>query len=305
MLERTCHLYASRLSYHSGQALQCLRAESEREDVLAQSRYILSGRLTPSQLVKSVKEILASPHLDTFIGLICKPNRRAYFVCELRCLQRPSVACTIFTETANRISCFQTTRVTLLMGFSSRKVAPALTVGVPMLNMVEDRLRPVYEREASKPKWVHAELRMATYLLSHPRYDCQDCYLGISKKTCFSCGCILHGLGTFKTRGNHGKVYAQWTLPVLLVLAPRRMQSLTKSVHDLVTKLIGILQRVTPQSLKAIKESSITTPVPARVACTIFREFVPDPRDEEREAEWRRRTKPSRYGLRRYSTVHH
>ena len=74
--------------------------------------------------------------------------------------------------------------------------------------MVEDKRRPAFEREASKRKWVHAEIIMATYLLSHPKYDCQDCYLAISKKTYFSCGCILHGLGTLNTRENHGKGYA-------------------------------------------------------------------------------------------------
>jgi hypothetical protein len=74
--------------------------------------------------------------------------------------------------------------------------------------MVEDKLRPAFEREASERKSVHAEIRMATYLLSHPKYDCQDCGLAISEKKCFSYGCILHGLGTFNTRGNYGKVYA-------------------------------------------------------------------------------------------------
>jgi hypothetical protein len=295
LFERTCQFYASRLSYHRQQAVQYLRAQSERDDVLARVRSILTRKLTLSQLVHSVNEILTSPLLlNTVIGLVCKPNRTTQFVRELKYLQRPSVACTIFLEAADRMSCFQTTRMTLLAGYASQTVAPASTFGVPIQNMVTERQRSTFRREAAKPKWVHAEIRMATYLLILLGNDHQDCYLGISKKTCFSCGCILRGLGTFDIRGNHGKVYAQWTLPISLSLTPRHIQSLTRAVHDLITRLRAIVQESTPNRLEAVRESSITTPVSEpRVAGNIFQAFIPDPRDEEREAEWRRQTRPT------------
>jgi hypothetical protein len=87
LFERTCQFYASRLSYHRQQAVQYLRAQSERDDVLARVRSILTGEMTLSQLVHSVNEILTSPLLlNTVIGLVCKPNRTTQFVRELRYL---------------------------------------------------------------------------------------------------------------------------------------------------------------------------------------------------------------------------
>jgi hypothetical protein len=70
-----------------------------------------------------------------------------------------------------------------------------------------------------KPVHVHAEVQLAMFLITYkPDSDThthvENCkYIGCSKKSCYLCSQFLHGL--YRTRGSHGKVYHQWTLPAI------------------------------------------------------------------------------------------
>lgn len=289
----TCEFYKSRLEYHTGEVLRYLAVESEPQSIVTNFRRLLTKDTPSYSLVEFVDDLFTSPNFRILTERISKPGQARNLVRQLRFLHRPWNAYTIFGDTANRLPSFQTVRIILLPGFAERRISPDSTFAKPMHARTK-LLAPAFFRIAEKPKWVHAEIRMATYLLSHPKYKGHKCYLGISKKTCFSCGHVLKELGMFTTRGNHGKVYAQWTLPISLNVEPRYVGSLDKATENVKARLLEALQSSTSKQLVAVKESSITTPVTEpRSRTNIFQEFILDPRDLQREADWLRRSRPT------------
>lgn len=139
----------------------------------------------------------------------------------------------------------------------------------------------------AKNKWVHAEIRMVTYLLTHELFDQAFAYLGISRKICLPCGHIIKGLGRFNTRNNHGKIYSQWTVPSTLRLRHEDFDRWKKSVEDLRDALKTEAELVQVPYRQAVKESTITTPVaPKSARSTLPRGYGTDARTRELEANW-------------------
>ncbi|KAH7082728.1 hypothetical protein BKA63DRAFT_486180 [Paraphoma chrysanthemicola] len=289
-LTLTCNFYKSRLSFHTTQVLQYLAVESEHSDLVEAVRNLLTKDVLSHSPVKYVNDLFDSPQLETIINRICKEGQAKNLVRHLRYIHRPWNACTIFGDTAMRLPSFQTVRIILLPGYAKERISPDPTV-VGSMQARMRTLAPTFFREAKKPKWIHAEIRMATYLLSHSTHHGSRCYLGISKRTCFCCGRVLEDLGLFTTRGNHGKAYAQWTLPASLSVEPRYAGMLDQVVENLKANLVKVLQSSASKPHAGVKESSLTTPVAEPgPRSDIFRKFIPDPRDQQREADWLRRS---------------
>jgi hypothetical protein len=142
---------------------------------------------------------------------------------------------------------------------------------------------------SARPKWVHAEILMATYLLSQSELDSLVGYLGISKKTCFCGGRILQNLKRFSTHGNHGKIHAQWTLSRSCNLSPRYAEQIRVKVSALRVALLPNVKAVGSRPHQAIEECSITSLAPPQpVMSTIFNEHVADARNRARKAAWLR-----------------
>lgn len=83
-------------------------------------------------------------------------------------------------------------------------------------------------------------------------------YIGCSKRTCYLCCIFIGELGDFRTRGTHGKVHDQWTVPssndLPLASVFRFKVALANVERDMITRFEG--SRGTRQ-LQHVAESSV------------------------------------------------
>jgi hypothetical protein len=179
-------------------------------DLTQSGQSFLSGTTSPHEIVKYIEHLSHSREFYSMIQKAFSSSVLKKVIREIGFLRRAEMACAIFTNAARKISSPQRIKIHLLTGFQPKTVPPS---PLPFPLQVTSKLQKRLENELRKPKWVHAEIRMVTHLISEDNEVQPFHYLGISKKTCFSCGRILSSLGMFRTRGNHGKVWCQWTLP--------------------------------------------------------------------------------------------
>ncbi|KUJ15801.1 uncharacterized protein LY89DRAFT_707936 [Mollisia scopiformis] len=189
-----------------------------------------------------------------------------------------------FLRVAQQCSGFRNVKIVLLESLPPRKVDIwQLPAGQFPVTPKQDYR---FKEEVKKSKNVHAEMMLMTYLLSSraPGSDAFP-YLGISKKTCLLCGHILQEMDYFETRGNHGKVYSQWTLPSTLRTSIEVANNLDKAVQRLRDIL---LTRDDVPYRSAEKESVMAAPLQPNYGktATLFNRVVHDPRFLAREAEW-------------------
>lgn len=215
---------------------------------------------------------------------------------DLAFIRRPWRAAGTFCHAAQEIDKFQKVRVQLLTSYPSK----SLRSFPPRPNkraQVSAKLQRKYDVEIKKVKWVHAEMRVMTYLLSQGIEARSFPYLGVSKKTCFLCGSMLQNMGHFQTRANHGKIYAQWTLPAFAVVTQPDFLRIEGAVQDLVVSLREEATRTIMGHLNVEKESAMAAPIsqPA-MGRTPFQEYILDPRRVQREAE---------FFQRQFLSVHH
>ncbi|KAJ6444874.1 polyketide synthase [Purpureocillium lavendulum] len=221
----------------------------------------LKARLPPAMLERVVKEDLA------FIG-------------------RPMEASTAFARAAQEIGGFQRVRVQLLGSYRPKRLqcVPPLPNGD---TPVSKKLREKYSTEIRKPKWVHAEMRVMSHLLSKEMEANCVPYLGASKKTCFLCGSMIRQMGHFQTRPNHGKVYSQWTLPSIAVAGKADIARMQEAVKQLRVALKQEVTRTELQHMKLEKESVMAAPIPPPPRKrTLFNNYVQDPRLQDRESTY-------------------
>jgi hypothetical protein len=176
-------------------------------------------------------------------------------------------------------------KIVLLPGYKSRQVPPHHPFLDSIVQNGKDSQR--LHAELRKRKWVHAEMRMVLHLFGTDNMARMFPYLGISKKTCLLCGHALTQLGVFQARGNHGKVYGQWTLPRGLAMPAEYHVRLDGTIEKLRDILRHECNFEGERRLVPIKESTISTPVAERqVVWSPFSRFIPDPRLHFREMEW-------------------
>lgn len=282
--EKLANHYVSRLRYH----VQCLLTQLKKSDVAAglisACQRFLSGKISPIGLVKYVDGLVESKEAISLIKNSFEPRWKRISD-EIECICRPQLACDSFCRVAHDVPAFQILKIELLTGFSARMVKQSTSC---LSRFSSDRKSHMeLKTELAKPKWVHSEMRMTTYLLSHGMESQVFPYLGISKKTCFPCGFMIQQLGRFLTRGNHGKIYSQWTLPSFVVLPLEHARSWQLAIRQLQETLRSEATREKLPALQAIKESTISTPVAPRLRKgNIFTRYVPEPASQERESEW-------------------
>jgi hypothetical protein len=212
-------------------------------------------------------------------------NRSQRLIAEIQCIRRPKLACEAFYNAAYQVAGFQRLEIQLLDGFDSKMVKQSISRLPKFLSKTELQTR--FKKHMDKLKWVHAEMRMSTYLLSHGTASRAFPYLGISKKTCLLCGHMIQNLGRFLTRGNHGKVYSQWTLPSSVVIPDEHIEEWQLAIRNLQDALQREAAREDLPLMQAIKESTISTPVAPHLQKTsVFTSHIPDPQLLEREAVW-------------------
>lgn len=112
---------------------------------------------------------------------------------------------------------------------------------------------------------VHAEVEMLLFLCTNnPSLHGVLPYLGCSKLSCFLCARLLQYHGSFTSRGCHGRVFSQWTVPRIAGLVPQQCerisQALTQLQKGLKKELKAPMKEYKPQQkTSVIGGSSIVT----------------------------------------------
>ncbi|KAJ0131663.1 Uncharacterized protein HZ326_25253 [Fusarium oxysporum f. sp. albedinis] len=132
------------------------------------------------------------------------------------------------------------------------------------IKWIKNKLLTDFSRLKS-PTWeVHAEIQLATFVLSHPEdvangkgFD----YIGCSRYTCLLCYKFLHYFQGFKTRGCHGKLYNHsWTFPPGIQMGKDEEQALYGAAREVTSwmrkKLVGSTIP-SPHRRPEVKESAI------------------------------------------------
>ncbi|KAF2165949.1 hypothetical protein M409DRAFT_23679 [Zasmidium cellare ATCC 36951] len=278
--------YDARLRYHVESFLELLMRykvninEKVVNNVVHEFRRFLAGKICASAMVDDVERTIKD---STFLEKICSrcsESASKKLMNELHCINRPRRAANAICRAARDIDAFQTVQIFLLPGYPPKKL------GRNELSPYQP-LSSTAMRYLSKCKWVHAEIRMVTYLLSHDEFRHAFAYLGISKKSCLLCGHIIQSLGRFNTRSNHGKIYSQWTVPSKMSLPNIDVASWERAVEGVRDVLRLEAERDELHYIQAVKESTITTPAAPRLhGGDIFTSHVDDPRLREREMTW-------------------
>ncbi|KAL4881929.1 hypothetical protein BJY04DRAFT_217632 [Aspergillus karnatakaensis] len=290
--------YFPRLQYHAQKLLALLeKAKSdshqeakETKNIILCLKAFISGTIPPQAFIDVVEKIHYSTTFSSELQDLFKGDQVKQQIRELGCIRRPVLANSIFQQAARELSSFQSIKILLLPGSKGKRVTPDSAISHQLRT---DKVHRSLELELDKVKWVHAEIIMVLHLIS------TDCaakvfpYLGISKKTCFLCGHFLRGFDLFQARGNHGKVYSQWTLPSRLAIPAAYRDRLEQAIRYL-RNVLHDEAAAEHQRLGAVKESTISTPVaaPERGSWSLFSRHVPDQRMQAREAEWLSRQNP-------------
>jgi hypothetical protein len=251
-------------------------------------REFLAGTISPLQFVMLIRNFSRSTKFQSqydWVNDKLIPSKLQQVMLEIAFLCRPEIASNTCFDVARDIPSFQKINIQLLIGCEPRNVQQVLSTGVQssMTPKSEERL----QRELDKVKWIHAEMRMITYLLNRENTIQVFSYLGVSKKTCFLCGHILQELRMFSTRANHGKMYSQWTLPSWIVIRHAHIQRWEHAVNQVAEVLRAEVGRQDLPYMDAAKESTMTTPI--AIAPNVDDPFTSgalDPRRREIEAEW-------------------
>ncbi|OIW30057.1 hypothetical protein CONLIGDRAFT_644082 [Coniochaeta ligniaria NRRL 30616] len=279
--------YSSRIRHHAERVMSIENGKTElkffKEDGCGG---VASGRLDAYQFAKSVEDLSHSTDFYDKLKASLTPTKFRRVMDELGFIRRPMQGAVELLLVAQQCSGFRNIKVVLLNSLLPRKVK---TLQLPKaIISLTARLQAKFHNEAKKNKNVHAEMMLMTYLLGFrsPTLEIFP-YLGISKKTCLLCGHILEEIGQFKTRGNHGKCYSQWTLPSALWIKPQATEKLDKAIQ----RLRDILREEATEEVPhrdAEKESVMAVPIPPRYGkeTTVFNAGVEDLRLLAREAEW-------------------
>ncbi|KAL2017235.1 hypothetical protein VTK56DRAFT_2394 [Thermocarpiscus australiensis] len=284
---RLTEYYTPRLRHHVQELLKHEAGKTNMDFFSNFCRDFLSGKVSAHDLVECVATLSDSTDFYATLKATFPSARLRRLVEDLAFIERPLTSARAFCYAARQIAGCGKIAIQLLPRFpwKPRSVPP---VSLPKAEFPMCReFRKKFAAELAKVKWIHAEIRVMTHLLSQGIPAGTVPYLGVSKKTCFLCGHIIQAMGQFQTRGNHGKVYSQWTLPSALPVEPRDARRLQAAVQHVQEILKSEAVRDDLRPTHAEKESVMAAPVVSRTAkSTPFRHHVPDPRRQQRESEW-------------------
>ncbi|KAL3486673.1 hypothetical protein BJX62DRAFT_241724 [Aspergillus germanicus] len=244
------------------------------------------GHIASPSFVEMVDDLCRSTDFYSELNANAPPAKVHRQRWEMEYICRPRHAFGTFYKAACEVPGMKRAKIVLLPGYESRWVPPHHPFLGSELESGKDPQR--LGAELRKARWVHAEMRMVLHLFSTDNVARMFPYLGISKKTCLLCGHVLKQLGIFQARGNHGKVYGQWTLPRSIAMSAAYHERLDAMIEKLRDVLHHEWNSECDKRLDHVKESTISTPVAKRrVIWSPFNRFIPDPLLHSREMEWR------------------
>ncbi|KAI5924399.1 hypothetical protein F4810DRAFT_141484 [Camillea tinctor] len=116
---------------------------------------------------------------------------------------------------------------------------------------------------------IHAEVQLVLDLARRASsFDDAFKYIGCSKRSCLLCASLISNIGSFTTRGCHGKVYGLWVVPELNNLSTKAVESIHSAVQKLENDVKEIILGRQGKLIHRAKEStiggsSIATAIPA------------------------------------------
>lgn len=255
--------YHARLQYHAKKLEKLVKHVTPKiKAVIVQCcEEFLSKTISPLEFVELMGSL--SRHKDyapqpNWVNHKLSPEQLQKIQLEVAFICRPETAANTFFDVARDVPSFQSIQIQILIGYKPRKIPQKLSTTVkPSTTNKEKKMGA----ETAEARWVHAEMRMITYLLNRENNDQLFTYLGISKKTCFLCGHVLQELQMLYTRANHGKIYSLWTLPLVLVIRDAYIQRWGRVVNHLLDVLRAEVSRQDLPHMDAARESTMTTPI--------------------------------------------
>ena len=231
--------YKSRLGRHATRSIvqgklsgeQGLR-ELQRLSTRPRQANCQLGRWTESSVIKAyslrqdeaLKQALLGEHEDTAYG------RRLWT--SILFLGRLRAAFHTFVRTARLLPCFDKVSIMFVpkaeIALETLQRTP-LTLDQAMASLtveakssLRSRLRKKKMSDATATarflelqglrRHVHAEIQMIWHL-EMGAFNVNIPYLGSSKYNCFMCWNFIQAYGKYRTRGCHGRLYTQWTVP--------------------------------------------------------------------------------------------
>lgn len=194
-------------------------------------------------------------------------------------LGRLRVAYETFIEAAMHLAVFKKVKIVEnnvglneeVAGQLSRKLPPRVSTQFERLT---SRQRKAFKKRLTLPCFVHAEIQLLMQLERLPRKDSNAVrvfnYIGCSKRTCYLCCKLIQEHGSFRTRGTHGKVYDQWTVPALTDISIASTFRFKVALHNIELDMITRYEKsLGSQRLPLVPESSVG--VSEHSAASIFR----------------------------------
>ena len=185
----------------------------------------------------------------------------------IRLLGRLRVAYETFIEGALHLAIFKKVNIVANDAGLNEEVADKASRPLPPMvsahfKMLTSKQRKACKLKLAKPCSIHAEVQLLMQLEPVLREDSNAArvfnYIGCSKRTCFLCCKLIGEHGFFRTRGTHGKVYDQWSIPTSheLPIASvfRIMVALVDIESDMITRFENSL---CSRELPLVAESSI------------------------------------------------
>ena len=191
-------------------------------------------------------------------------------------------ACIKVKHTENPLNLAQAFK---LLGLSIESPTPKDTIRKSSVSRVDRD----FARLQKDKLQVHAEVQMLLFLCTNsPSFHGVLPYLGCSKLSCFLCARLLQYHGSFTSRGCHGRIFKQWTVPQTDGLVPEQcekiVQALTKLHKHLIKELKAPLKEYkSQQKTSVIGGSSIVTDHDAE-----------DPRRQSGIKAWKLKTEQER-----------
>lgn len=108
-----------------------------------------------------------------------------------------------------------------------------VTAGSKRSPWTKNKLLVRFDKLKTSASEVHAEVRV---ILAATKHDCSGAtifkYVGCSKRSCFLCYRLVQNLGSYTTRGCHGKLYHLWTVPETPWLAREERSKLIQALKN-------------------------------------------------------------------------
>ncbi|KAI0595322.1 hypothetical protein F4775DRAFT_377775 [Biscogniauxia sp. FL1348] len=122
----------------------------------------------------------------------------------------------------------------------------------------KDKLVGKFDKLKAPDDEIHAEVQLVIDLARRASsFDEAFKYIGCSKRSCLLCASLISNIGSFTTRGCHGKVYGLWVVPELNGLPTNAVESIHSGVKKLEDNIKEILLGRQDKPIVRAKESTI------------------------------------------------